>query len=367
MTTIARSTHPFVVAAWFGFLALSQAAGADAQAPAAPTQPESAVYVDSRTGDDANPGTKESPVRSVARAAERIRGPGSAACVIRLNPGIHVLAKPVVLATEKDLAGRRLVVEASTMPDDPAWTPEAMPIILNSSGLGEVSAEAPSFVVSFLIEASHVTIRGLKFHGYPRANSRYFPVARFDKDKTDLAVEQCLFVADPNAAHIQVGVIAHGDGIRVDHCVFHHARNAVVFWRDGANPLKTGNALTHSIIVGAETAVWTAWPDKDFTFRNNIVTRCKHVWVRNAANSSPYALADCVIVDNQFRTAVAYDDSVRPESFDLAERNVTKTGEVALRFVDDLDQPLPRDYLHPLRGSPGFDLDAGLFTSRHSL
>jgi hypothetical protein len=32
-----------------------------------------------------------------------------------------------------------------------------------------------------------------------------------------------------------------------------------------------------------------------------------------------------------------------------------------LRLVDDMDQPLPRDYLHPLPGSPGHDLHAGLF------
>jgi len=359
-----------IVVAGFGCLPPSQAAAADAalRIPAAPDASESAIYVDGRIGRDSNFGTKESPVRSIARAAELLRSPGAAACIMRLNPGIHVVAKPVALVTDRDLAGQRLVVEASTLPDDPAWTPEAMPIVINSSGFGEIPGEAPSFVVSFLVEASHVTLRGLKFHGYPRANSRYFPVARFDKTRTDLVVEQCLFVADPNAAHIQVGVIAHGDGIKVDHCVFYQARNAVVFWENGANAIKTGNALTHSIIVGAgQSAVWTAWPDRNFAFHHNVVARCKHVWIRNADNSSTYAAEDCIMVDNQHRTGIACTDGVHPEPFDLAEHNVTTTGEIALRLVDDLDHPLPRDYLHPLPGSLGRSLEAGLFRNQPSL
>jgi hypothetical protein len=172
-----------------------------------------------------------------------------------------------------------------------------------------------------------------------------------------------MFIGENDASHLHVGVLAHGNEIKIDHCVFYYANNAVVFWMDSGDNIKSGNELTHSIIVGAgQSAVWTAAPDKDFAFRNNIVTRCKHVWIRNAANSSHYTLEDCITVDNQYQTAVAHDgDGVRPEAFDLDEHNVTKTGQIALRFVDDVDQPLPRDYLHPLPGSLGHDLSAGLF------
>ena len=105
---------------------------------------------------------------------------------------------------------------------------EKMPVIASKSKKGEI-AELPHWVASFLINESHVTIRGIKFHGYFYPNTRYFPVARYNKTKTDLLVEQCMFVGDANISQIQVGVIAHGNEIKVDHCVFYKFRNSVVF------------------------------------------------------------------------------------------------------------------------------------------
>jgi len=347
-----------------GSIVTGNSVGSETAAPKvnAPAASGPAVYVDSKLGRDANPGTEESPVHSIAKAAQIIRSRDNAIYVMRLKAGIYDLDKPVALATEKDMAGQRIVVEAATLPGDPAWTPEKMPIVINSSNLGDSSADASSFVVSLLIDESHVTVRGIKFHGYSRPNSRYFPIARFNKVKTDLRVEQCMFIGDAQAAHLQVGVIAHGNGVKIDHCVFYYANNAVVFWEDAGDGLKSGNELTHSIIVGAgQSAVWTAWPDKDFLFRNNIVTGCKHVWIRNADNPSQYAMENCISVGNQHPMAVAHNDGVRPESFALRESNVVKSGEITLRLVDDLDQPLPRDYLHTLPGTTGHDLHAGLF------
>jgi hypothetical protein len=368
---ILRCSNPIALrAACFGIAlhwltCLAWGSVADAGKLNEETAPASAVYVDGRIGLDSNPGTEDSPVRSIARAAAIVRRPDNAIYTMKLLPGIHVLEKPVSLTTEKDLSGKRIVVEAATLPDDPSWTPEKMPIVINSSNLGDFSTEVPSYVVSFAVDESHVTIEGIKFPGYARPNARYYPIARFNKAKTDLRVQRCLFVGEKDASHLHVGVLAHGNDIKIDRCVFYYANNAVVFWMDSGDNLKTGNALTHSIIVGAgQSAVWTAAPDKDFTFRHNIVTRCKHVWVRNESNPSTYALEDCILVDNQYRTAVAHEGSgVRPEAFELAEHNVTKTGEIALRFVDNVDQPLPRDYLHPLPGSPAHDLNAGLFSN----
>ncbi|MFZ0427367.1 MAG: hypothetical protein WAO20_04565 [Acidobacteriota bacterium] len=319
-----------------------------------------AIYVDCRSGADTNPGTRESPVQTVARAAAILRSPDNAIYVMRLNPGIHVLPRHVELATEKNMAGKRIVVEASVLPDDSKWTPESMPIVISSAELGDLAADSPSLVVGFLVNESHVTIRGIKFHGYPRPNSRYFPVGRFNVAKTDLRVEQCLFLGDPNAAHLQVGVIGHGDGIQVDHCVFYNVRNAVVFWQ--SNRPKSGNSLTHCIISGArQSAVWTAWPDQDFKFKNNIVTGCKFVWIKNGDNTSKYSIEDSIVVGNEFEMGVSRNDTVAPEAFGLRESGVVKSGKVALRLVDQLDQPLPHDYLQVLPGSAGYEMDAGLF------
>jgi hypothetical protein len=350
----------FHVVTLFSFTCFAATHAGAAQETPGPSGSVAAAYVDSRSGADTNPGTRESPVRSVARAAEILRSPDNAIYVMKLNPGIYVLPRQVELSTEKDMAGKRLVVEATVLPDDPKWTPESMPIVISSAELGDLAASSPSLVVGFLVNESQVTIRGIKFHGYARPNSRYFPIGRFNVAKTDLRVEQCLFLGDPNAAHLQVGVVGHGDRIQVDHCVFHNVRNAVVFWQ--SNRPKSGNSLTHCIISGArQSAVWTAWPDKDFTFKNNIVTGCKFVWIKNGDNTSEYSMEDSIIVGNEFEMGVARNDTVAPEAFGLRESGVVKSGKVALRLVDKLDQPLPHDYLQVLPGSAGYEMDAGLF------
>jgi hypothetical protein len=225
-----------------------------------------AVYVDSNIGDDNNEGTEKDPVFSINKAAEIIRRKDNDIYVIKINPGIYILDKHVSIATEKDMANKRIVIEASVLPDDTLWTPEKMPVIVSKSKKGEIP-ESYHFVVSFLIDESNVTLRGFKFLGYFYPNTRYFPIARFNKEKTNLVVEQCLFVGDEHASPIQVGIIAHGNKINVDHCIFYNVRNTAVYWEDSGVGIKTGISLTNCIIFGAYvSAIWTAWPDADFIF-----------------------------------------------------------------------------------------------------
>jgi len=58
------------------------------------------VYVDCNIGDDKNPGTKESPVCSIHKAAEIIRSRDNDIYVMKINPGIYILDKHVSVATE---------------------------------------------------------------------------------------------------------------------------------------------------------------------------------------------------------------------------------------------------------------------------
>jgi hypothetical protein len=53
-------------------------------------------------------------------------------------------------------------------------------------------------------------------------------------------------------------------------CGFYKIRNSVVFYQDSGDGIKTGNGITNSIIYGVKQGVWTAWPDKDFKFENNV-------------------------------------------------------------------------------------------------
>jgi hypothetical protein len=330
-----------------------------------------AVYVDSNTGDDKNPGTKEAPVYSIRKAAEIIRSRDNDIYTMKINPGIYVLDSHVQVSSEKDMTDKRIVIEASVLPDDPQWTPEKMPVITSKAIKGEI--QYYHWVVSFLIDESHVTIRGIKFHGYFYPQTRYFPVARINKTKTDLLVEQCLFVGETNSSQIQAGVIAHGNEVKINHCVFYKVRNTVVFFQDSGDGIKTGNGITNSIIFGANQAVWTAWPDKDFRFENNIVSNCRYVWAKNYFNTTKnYSIDNCVIVNNQYYKGIADTVRLSPGEFEINENNVTKKGEISLRltgvddkpFLDEVDKPLPIDYMHITPNTIGYDIGAGLFKHR---
>lgn len=323
------------------------------------------VYVDSNNGNDNNAGTEKAPVFSINKAAAILKSKDNDIYVMKINPGIYFINSHVSISTDKEINNKRIVIEANILPEDSSWTPDKMPIIVNGSKKGEIPDEDYSYVISFLINESYVTIRGLKFHGYFYPNTRYFPIARLNKSKTDLLVEQCMFIGDKDAAHIQVGVIAHGNEIKVDHCVFYNAKNSVVFWEDAGDDIKHGNSLTNSIIFGAfQSAVWTAWPDKDFKFANNIVSNCKHVWVRNYNNTTKYSMDNCVIVNNQYYKGVSGNGGVNPGEFEISEKSITKEGAISLRLIDDIDKPIPVDYLHIVPNSLGYNVGAGLFKSK---
>ena len=329
------------------------------------------VYVDSNIGNDQNPGTKEAPFFSIKKAVEIIRSRDNNIYTIKINPGIYILDSHISVATEKEMNDKRIVIEASILPDDPFWAPEKMPVITSRAIKGEIS-DSYHFVVSFLIDESHVTIRGIKFHGYFYPNARYFPIARFNKTKTDLLVEQCMFVGETDNSQIQAGVIAHGNEIKIDHCLFYKVRNTVVFFQDSGNGIKTGNGITNSIIYGANQAVWTGWPDKDFKFENNIVSNCRYVWVKNDFNPTKYSINNCIIVNNQYYKGVPDSERLRPGEFEINENNIIKKGEITLRLIDNddkplllsVDEPLPVDYLHVIPDSPGYEMGAGIFKHR---
>jgi len=326
-----------------------------------------AVYVDSKIGKDVNQGSKEAPVYSIGRAAEIIHCTDNDLCLMKINPGIYVLDEPVSISTKKPMEGKRIIVEAAILPDDPDWIPEKMPVIISTSKKGDLEGLDYHFVAALLVDASRVTIRGLKFPGYAYPNTRYFPIARFDMSLSDLRVEQCLFVGDENASHLQVGVMAHGDGVIADHCIFYNVRNSVVFWMSSGGRVKKGNGITNSIIYGStQSGIWTASADSGFVFRNNIVANCLHFWIKNGNNPTVYSIENCFISNNRYFFAIPIDDDkMNTEGFEIREYNVQKEGVLLLRPKGKATHyDLPVDYLHAIPGSPGYELGAGLFKSR---
>jgi hypothetical protein len=318
-----------------------------------------AVYVDSENGDDSNPGTEAAPFYSIHKAAEIIESNSNSIYTVKINPGIYVLDSFASISTQKDMTGRRIVFEANILPDDASWDPLKMPVVVNRSQEGKI----PGFsdMVGFLIDESHVTIRGIKFLGHFYPNTYYYPITRINKEKVDLLVEQCMFVGDENASRIQVGVLTHGDTVRVNHCVFYNCDNGVVFWLAGVAGTKTGNSFTNSIVIGGFHAIWTSDADTGFSFKRNIISDCEYAWIKNHYNTTVYTLDTCVIVNNQHYQGVWRPGGIVPEAFPIIENDVIKTGEISLRLIDNLNDPIPIDYLHILPDSLGYDLNAGLF------
>jgi hypothetical protein len=328
-----------------------------------------AVYVDSYVGDDKNLGTKEAPLFSINKAAEIIRSRDNNIYVIKINPGIYVLDKHVSIATEKSLTNKRIVIEATILPDDTAWTPDKMPIIFTKSQKGEIMQKdlwiKDNWITSFYINESHVTIRGLKFLGYNYPVNFYYPIARFNKSKTDLLVEQCMFLGDLQTSVIQASIIAHGDSVNVDHCVFYNANNAVIYWEDSGNGIKTGNSMTNCIVYGATgCAIWASLPDIDFICKNNIVTNCNFFWIKEDTDTTTYTIDSCVIVNNQHDKG---DENLNPSNYALNEINVIKEGEISLRMINTIWEPWPKDHLHVVPNTLGYNIGAGLFNKKRTI
>jgi hypothetical protein len=321
------------------------------------------IYVDSNTGDDNNPGTKEAPLFSINKASEIIRNRDNNTYIMKINPGIYILDKHISIETEKILADKRIIIEASFLPDDTTWTPEKMPVIVSKSRKGEIMEKdlfiKDNWITSFYINESHVTIRGLKFLGHNYPINYYYPIARFNKVKTDLQVEQCMFLGDPQSSIIQVGIIAHGDSVKVDHCIFYKTNNAVIYWEASENGIKTGNSMTNCIVYGANvSAIWTASPDIDFIFKNNVVTNCNFFWIKEASPTGIYTIDNCVIVNNQHYYG---DENLKPATFALNQINVIKEGNISLKMINTIFEPWPIDHLHVIPNTLGCNIGAGLF------
>ena len=324
------------------------------------------IYVDCNIGNDNNDGTIDAPLSSINKAAEIVESDDNSVYVVKVNPGIYILKHHVEISTEKSLGNKRIIIEATVLPDDTAWTPEKMPVIKTISDKGEIMEKdlfiKNNWVTSFYINESHVSIRGLKFLGYDYPTNIYYPIARFNREKTDLIVEQCMFIGDLQSSSIQVGIIAHGDSVKVDHCIFYNTNNSVIYWQNSGNDFKTGNSMTHCIVYGAiVSSIWTAAQDDDFVYKNNIVADCNFFWIKETSNTAKYSIDSCIIVNNRLYKG---DGDLRPSDFSLNETNVIKDGNISLRMIKTIFEPWAIDHLHIIPNTLGYNLRAGLFKLR---
>lgn len=316
-------------------------------------------YVDAQNGDDLNIGTSSAPFQSLEYAARQANlQTGNNAIVIRVLPGIYLLEDKVVINPVKIMRdSTRYTIEAAIMPDDEQWSPEKMPVIQSSSD-NNSTTQFPH-ATGMLVAADHVTIRGLKFLGNanPRADY-YYPISKEDPSLRDLVVSQCYFIGDKEAAKIQGGVWAHGEGNVISHCVFYECRNGVLFFNN-----VDGFTIEYSIIYGSyESAFWFGPADYQFRFSNNIVAGNANFLVGPKELKYSSVFSSSVIVDNDGFVGYwsrAEQKVVQISKPDIELDQVTRSGRIILDTNDDV-KPGKR-HIHLSMNSAGANLGAGIF------
>lgn len=211
-------------------------------------------YVDSRSGNDTNPGTKDQPLKTLAQVAKKVnvkteRG----STTIKLEPGIYALSEAIVFQNKQSYSEeQRLSIEAAVLPDDPTWNPDLMPIILSIQDSGTPGQPGkPTQTYGLQIKMSHVTIRGLKFLGSPLPNNWYSPLECLENNLKDILVTQCLFIGNTDTLNIYSAVITDGHQFVVDHCIFYGCHACAVFWDGGRGIVGKQNAMRYCIVDGA--------------------------------------------------------------------------------------------------------------------
>jgi hypothetical protein len=156
-------------------------------------------------------------------------------------------------------------------------------------------------------------------------------------------------------------VLADGDALVVDHCIFYNCHASAVFWDGPEGHVGHGNAMRYCIVDGGLiSGVWTCKTAEDFAFHHNVVTRCEYFWIRKAGEPlTEYRLHDCVVTDNEHLSGYGVESGPTGETgleITYREENVIRAGHVVLE-----KDKKEKDYLHVVEGTLGSDLRAGLF------
>jgi hypothetical protein len=334
------------------------------------------IYLNPEFGNDINSGTKESPLKTLNEAANRVnKANGKGAITIYLSEGIYGLAatatfQPVNWHFSKT---ERLTIRAEILPDDSIWNPAVMPVIVSTMPLNfkPYGNEDPFKGASYgiQIETSYVTIQGLRILGTPVHEKpaegivrRNYPIVREGRNLDDLRITQCLFIGDKVAIPNHLAVLASGQGVVVDHCVFYHVKDAVVFWFSD-KPAEHCE-MHHNLVIGNYgAAVWTWSVAEDFKYYNNVVANANIFWVLNKDEKNSFNISNSMLA--------GFDELVNkgggPHNFGVkadpiklkfgTEVIIKKDGHIAIE-----EDPTSRYYLQIKPGTQGSNLGTGLFT-----
>jgi len=355
---------------------------------------QNTMYLNPGSGADSNSGAKESPLRTLAEAARRVnQSTGSGPVTIILSEGIYSVSETTLLKPERRSFSRteRLTIRAEVLPDDPKWHTGRMPTLIHTMPIPAEWNERPEgWLDGMLIETSHVSILGLKILGIPLVESpqpgllrRLYAISRLGRDLEDLEIGHCLFAGDEVTHPHHVGIIAHGNGVDVHHCLFHGLKISVVYWSGGSS----GHAMRNCLCTGVYgSAVWTTGIADDFEYRNNVVLNSNYVWTCQSGGSaaadpdagggggaqptapSPakpeadnhYMVVDSLFAANRRLAGTGTGARLEYEDIDPAFLELVGTTVLDQPVVLERDQT-KRNYLHPVAGSQAARIGAGLF------
>jgi hypothetical protein len=346
------------------------------------------IYVNPNTGLDSNPGTKALPLKTLPAAAKKANeNTGSEAITIFLAKGVYALTEPSVLhpTNRQFTKAARLTIRAEILPDESAWDTGSMPTLIHTMPLSDdwMGQKDPfgGAMYGIKVEVSHVTIQGLKILGAPVIESpqkgriiRVYPITRPNPKLEDLEITQCLFAGDEVNIPNHLGIIANGNGIVVDHCIFYNLKQAIVYWSGGS----TGHVMRNTLIYGGYgCGVWTSAIANDFVFENNVIANSRYAWISQLGRDrGQEALKDVKITSN-----ILYQVN---NSLFAGNKKITGTGggpQLNFKDIDPIllkfnntkitDQVVELDYdqssknfLHPVAGSEASKIGAGLFKTK---
>jgi len=319
------------------------------------------LYVDAQKGKNNATGAINDPILTLEEAVAKTNSfTSSEPVTLKLGPGLYTLTHKLVIKTNSANKNQAYTIEAIAMPDDKAWQPTAMPVIVSLSG-NNSTYEFPH-CEGMLIAKNNVTIRGVKFMGNPNTQVHYYyPIRREDKAFDGLNVSQCFFIGEANSAPIQSALWTTGSGIHVDHCIFHNSKIAFVLGRNYKD-----FSLTHSIIDGAyNTAIWYGFDGTipKFIFKDNIVTNCYYLMVYPVEKGQPdFTFSDSYFINNKNYVGnypKAQDRFFAEPNKHIKEVNIKRTGKIS--FVGVADDGITKDNLNLAATSAGKSTGAGIF------
>lgn len=348
---------------------------------------QSSFYVNASTGSDNNTGTKQNPFKTLAAAARKVnQSTGTDAVTILMAPGVYAFEETTLLQPTKRTFTKenRLTIRAEILPDDTAWNTGSMPTLIHTMPLQQswfgVNDPFGGAMYGIKVEMSHLTIQGLKILGAPVVEHpkegqiiRVYPISRTNPALDDLEIRQCVFAGDEITSPNHLGIIANGNGIVVDHCIFYHLKQAIVYW----SRKSTGHVMRNTLIYGGYgCGVWTSAIANDFIFENNIIANSNYAWISQldrdkgqqeikdtTTKTDPilYQVNNSLFAGNKKVTGTGGGPQLNFKDIDpiLLKFNNTKITEQSVELnLDDHS----KYFMHPKTGTLGADKGVGLFT-----